>query len=65
VSIENDLITKVVLPLRGRKRRYSTADCMRRHIASRAVRPVGFAPPRRLDRRAIVCLRYVRHWPVA
>jgi monoterpene epsilon-lactone hydrolase len=64
MSVQNLLITKVVLPVLGHKRRLATAERTRRHIAKRSVRPVAFAPPRGLDRRAIVSLRYEHGWPV-
>ena len=64
MSIENDLITKVVLPLLGTKRRYSTAERTRRHIAKRSARPARFSPPFGLRRRATVTPRRVRDWPI-
>jgi epsilon-lactone hydrolase len=64
MSLQNLLITKVVLPLEGSKRRYSSAERTRRHIAARTVRPARFAPPRGLERRADVSVSHARGWPV-
>src|SRR4051812_45925577 len=64
MSLANLLITKIALPLRGSKRRYASAERTRRHIAALEVRPVSFAPSRRLDRRALVSLHRRHGWPV-
>jgi monoterpene epsilon-lactone hydrolase len=64
VSLSNLLIAKVVLPLRGSKRRYASVERTRRHIADLEVRPAPFAPPRLLDRRAEVALDRRHGWPV-
>jgi len=64
MSLSNLLITKIALPLRRTKRRYSSAARTRRHIDDLEVRPAPFAPPRRLDRRARVELDRRGGWPV-
>jgi epsilon-lactone hydrolase len=64
VSLANELVTRIVLPLRGGKRRHSDVGRTRRHIVERAWRPASFAPPRRLARRADVSLRRHDGWPV-
>jgi monoterpene epsilon-lactone hydrolase len=64
VSIQNTLITRGILPLLGGRRLFSDAARTRGYIADRATRPAGFAPPRRLDRRAEVSLRRQQGWPV-
>ena len=64
MSLQNAFITRVYLPLEGSKRRYGSAERMRRHIAARALRPVRYAPPKGLERQATVSLRQVRGWPV-
>ncbi len=64
MSLENTLITRVVMPLSGGRRLFADAAGTRRYIADRAVRPIKFAPPRRLDRRATVELRRRDGWPV-
>jgi acetyl esterase/lipase len=63
-SLQNRLIVHVVLPIRGGKRRYASAERTNRHIAARAARPARFAPPRRLHRRVVVRRQDRQGWPV-
>ncbi|HET9719282.1 MAG TPA: alpha/beta hydrolase [Solirubrobacteraceae bacterium] len=54
----------MVLPIRGSKRRYSSAVRMNRHIAYRARRATRAAPPRRLARRVVLQRQVRSGWPV-
>lgn len=64
MSLRNDLVVRLALPLLGAKRRFSDAERMRRHIARRAARPARFAPPRRLGRSVTISSRRADGWPV-
>jgi monoterpene epsilon-lactone hydrolase len=63
-SLQNNLIVRVVLPIRGGKRRYASVERTSRHIAARAARPARFTPPRRLHRRVTVSREDCQGWPV-
>lgn len=63
VSLRNRLFVHVVLPLRGGRRRFSSARRTSRHIASGAKRANRHAPPRRLVRGLVVQRRDQEGWP--
>lgn len=64
VSLSNRLIVHVVLPLRGGRRRFSSAERTARHIAESAKRAHRHAPPRRLARQLVVRRHEQEGWPV-
>jgi acetyl esterase/lipase len=63
-SLQNRLIVRVVLPIRGGKRRYASVERTSRHIAARAAHPARFDPPRRLRRLVLVSRQERAGWPV-
>ncbi len=63
-SFQSRLIVRVVLPIRGGKRRYASVERTNRHIAARAARPARFGPPRQLRRRVVVHRHDRQGWPV-
>lgn len=64
VSLRNRLIVDVVLPLRGGKRRFASAQSASRHIASSAKRAHRHTPPRFLGRGLVVHRREEAGWPL-
>ena len=64
MSWQNDLITRVVLPLQGGKRRASDPDRYRRRLAATWLRPTPYGPPRRLERRVTITMERHHEWPV-
>ncbi len=64
VSLSNRLIVHVALPLRGGKRRLSSAERTSRRIDATSRRPRRHAPPRRLSRRVRVELERQEGWPI-
>ncbi len=50
--------------LRGRKKRMSSAQSAREEVARLALRPAGYAPPKRLERRVELTVDSVKGWPV-
>ena len=64
MSWQNDLLTRVVLPLQGGKRRASDPDRYRRALAATWLRPAPYGPPRRLERRVAITMERRHGWPV-
>lgn len=64
MSLRDLVVTRVALPLTGRKRRWSSAARARASIESRRLRPESYAPPKRLGRRAAIVRRDHGEWPV-
>lgn len=64
MSLRNRLIVHVVLPIRGGKRRYASAERTDRHIARRSARPARFTPPRLLGRHVAVRRSDREGWPI-
>jgi epsilon-lactone hydrolase len=64
LSLRNELIVKVAIPLSGGKRMLSSPEKTRRHIADRAVRPARYGPPRSLVRKAKISIDHRHGWPV-
>ena len=57
-------VVNALLPLRGGKRMYSSAERTEAEVARRSVRPARYAPPRSLDRVASISVRRPHGWPV-
>lgn len=64
MSLQNEFITRVVLPVMGNKRVFASVERTRDHIEGRAVRPERFGPPLLLDRRVDVSVEHRSSWPV-
>jgi monoterpene epsilon-lactone hydrolase len=64
VSWQNDLITRVVLPLQGGKRRASDPERYRRGLVATQLRPTAYGPPRGLQRRVTITVQQSHGWPV-
>jgi acetyl esterase/lipase len=62
-SIRSALLA-VLVPFAGWQREFRSADRTLRHAAEHRLRPVPYAPPRRLDRRVRITVRPVQGWPV-
>lgn len=64
MSLQNDLIVRVGLPLYGLKRTLSSAERTRRRIAAQAIRPPRFSPPRIIGWHADVSGGHRSGWPL-
>lgn len=64
MSLQNELIVRVGLPLYGLKRTLSSAERTRRRIAAQAIRPPRFSPPRILGLHADVSGGHRNGWPL-
>jgi acetyl esterase/lipase len=64
LSLQNELIVRVGLPLYGLKRTLSSVERTRRRIAAQAIRPPRFSPPRVLGIHADVSGGSRHGWPL-
>ena len=64
MSLQNELIVRVGLPLYGLKRTLSSVERTRRRVAAQAIRPPRFSPPRVLGLNADVSGGYRHGWPL-
>jgi epsilon-lactone hydrolase len=64
LSLQNELVVRVGLPLYGLKRTLSSAERTRRRVASQAIRPPRFSPPRILGLHAEVSGGHRNGWPL-
>jgi acetyl esterase/lipase len=62
-SVRSALL-RLAVPYLGWQREFASAERTMRRATLRQVRPDRFAPPRRLDRRALVSMHRVAGWPV-
>jgi len=53
-----------VIRLRGSKKRYSSAELTLAKVAAQQLRPKSFTPPRGLEKKVDVAVRFVDGWPV-
>ena len=63
-SWQNAVITKLVLPLLGAKRRLSYPTRTQAAVEARALRPPSYVPPKRLDRKTLLTVRHRDGWLV-